>query len=493
MKKLINIITVALVAALFTQSCHSDDSVVASYLNIFRGDDSTAISQLDFNIGSAFTMLGIDCDANWSATSDADWCTLSNHVGYGYTNKRSYVKLSVAKNDGDARTATVTFSSGGTVKTLTITQKGSGADVGDTFQTAFEFVESLTFGYNLYNTLEANPDINESWWNPTSVSDWETGWGQPITTQEEIDSIVAGGVNIIRVPVTWYPHMDADDNVSTEWMDRVEEVVKYVLNTGSYCIINVHHDASARGTRTDGIAWLRADMDEYETTSVRFKKLWTQIANRFKDYDEHLLFEAFNEILDNTDNWGDPTDATAYTAVTKLEQDFVDAVRATGGNNEYRNLVVNPYSAGNSQAKLDGFQAPNDVHSNHILATVHTYDPYGFCNSNKDGNNDWNIYIWDSSCEAEIDALTARVNNRFNDLGLPYIYGEFGALDPDKELGERIKYARYIMGKFVNYETTGIWWDADNSSKSWDGLFNRKTNEWNETEIQSIFVSATQK
>ena len=174
MKKLINIITVALVAALFTQSCHSDDSVVASYLNIFRGDDSTAISQLDFNIGSAFTMLGIDCDANWSATSDADWCTLSNHVGYGYTNKRSYVKLSVAKNDGDARTATVTFSSGGTVKTLTITQKGSGADVGDTFQTAFEFVESLTFGYNLYNTLEANPDINESWWNPTSVSDWDS-------------------------------------------------------------------------------------------------------------------------------------------------------------------------------------------------------------------------------------------------------------------------------------------------------------------------------
>ena len=337
--------------------------------------------------------------------------------------------------------------------------------------------------------MEANPDINESWWNPTSDRDWETSWGQPYTTQEEIDSIVAGGVNVIRVPVTWYPHMDADGNVSDSWMNRVEEVVKYVLNTGSYCILNVHHDASARGSRTDGIAWLRADLDEYDEISPKFKKLWTQIANRFKDYDEHLLFEAFNEILDNTDNWGDPSNPSAYTAITKLEQDFVDVVRASGGNNEYRNLIVNPYSAGSSQAKLNGFQAPNDVHSNHILASIHTYDPYNFCNA----GGEWNIYIWSEDCETELTAMTERVNNRMNDLGLPYLYTEFGALDPDKELGERIKYCRYIMGQFRHYGTTGIWWDADNSAKQWAGLFDRKNSKWNETEIQQIFVDATRR
>lgn len=493
MKKTFNIFSLALVfvTALFMQGCSDNDSVTASHLDIFRGEDSTAISQLDFNIGSAFVMISVDCDADWTAGSDADWCTLSNHAGYGYANKRSFVKLSVNKNTGDARTATVTFSSGSTTRTLTVTQRGAGADPGDTFQTAFEFVESLTFGYNLYNTLESHHDLaaSSSWWHPTSDLDWETAWGQPVTTQEEIDSIVAGGVNVIRVPVTWFPHMDEDGNVKEIWMNRVEEVVDYVLSTGSYCILNVHHDASERGSRTDGAGWLRADMDEYAETSVKFKKLWTQIANRFKSRDEHLLFEAFNEILDKNDNWQDPTDESAYTAITKLEQDFVDAVRATGGNNEFRNLVVNTYSAGSSQAKLDGFQAPTDVHSNHILASIHTYDPYSFCNP----NGEWNIYIWDSSCEAEIDALTLRVNTRMNDLGLPYIYSEFGALDPDKELSDRIKYARYIMGKFQGYGTTGIWWDSDDSSKSWDGLFNRKTNKWNETEILDIFVNATAK
>lgn len=490
MKKIINIFTLALafLAALSIQSCKdSDSAATASHLNLFR--DSVAISQLDFNIGSAFTMIGVDCDADWTASSDADWCILSNHAGYGYTDRWSYVRLSVEKNSGDARTATVTFKSGSTTATLKVTQKGSGSDAGDTFQTAFEFIESLTFGYNLYNTLEANPDINESWWNPTSDRDWETSWGQPYTTQEEIDSIVAGGVNVIRVPVTWYPHMDADGNVSDSWMNRVEEVVKYVLNTGSYCILNVHHDASARGSRTDGIAWLRADLDEYDEISPKFKKLWTQIANRFKDYDEHLLFEAFNEILDNTDNWGDPSNPSAYTAITKLEQDFVDVVRASGGNNEYRNLVVSTYSAGSSQAKLNGFQAPNDVHSNHILAGIHTYDPYNFCNA----GGEWNIYIWSEDCETELTAMTERVNNRMNDLGLPYLYTEFGALDPDKELGERIKYCRYIMGQFRHYGTTGIWWDADNSAKHWAGLFDRQNSKWNETEIQQIFVDATRR
>lgn len=477
MKKAINIFGLALVliSALFMQSCNDDDSAApASYLDIYRQD--VQVSELNFNLGSAFTMLGVHCDADWDASSDADWCTISNHAGYGYedpdkdTKRQSYLKLSVSKNMGDARTAKITFTSGGKTTVLTVNQKGAAADEGDTFETAFEFVENIHFGYNLGNTLDADPEISR-YFRPKSDLDYETSWGQPVTTQEIMDEITGQGFNVVRIPITWFPHMDKNWQCNEVWMNRVQEIVDMVLSKeNTYCIINVQHDASTRGTRTDGAGWLRADMDEYPETSEKFKSLWLQIANRFKDYDQHLLFEAFNEILDKEDTWGDPKDKDAYKAITLLEQDFVNTVRSTGGNNEFRNLIVNTYSAGTSQEKLDNFQIPQDIHNNHLVASLHTYDPYNFCND----NGEYNVLVWSSECEAEIDALTARVNNRFNDLGMPYFYGEFGAIDENKDKGERIKYAKYIMNKFKQYETTGLWWM---------GLFDRKKLDWYDQEI----------
>lgn len=458
---------IAIATCIFT-SCKSDDVPSASKMDVYR--DTEKIDALNFNMGSAFCMIGLDCDQDWDATCPDEWCTISNHAGYGYTDKMSYIKVNVEKNKGEARTTNITFSSGNMSKVLTVSQKGTASDPGDTFESAFEFVENIHYGYNLGNTLDADPQVG-SYFRPKSDLDWETSWGQPVTTQEIIDSLAAKGMNVIRIPVTWFPHMDKQWVCREVWMNRVQEVVDYVINAGCYCILNVQHDTGTRGTRTDGAGWLRADMDEYEASSEKFKSLWTQIATRFKDYDEHLLFEAFNEILDKNDTWGDPTDKDAYKAITLLEQDFVDAVRATGGNNEFRNLVCNTYGAGSTAEKLEKFQAPNDIHSNHILASIHSYDPYNFCNNNSGTGYDYNIYMWDKSCEQEIDDITLRVNNRFNDLGLPYIYGEFGAIDTQKDLGERIKYATYTMSKFKAYGTTGLWWM---------GLFDRKKLTWTE-------------
>lgn len=477
MKKFINIssLVIAVIATLCFQGCKSDDGPSYSNdLHVYR--DSVEVDALNFNMGTAFCMIGVFCESDWEATCPDEWCTISNHAGYGYTNKMSYIKVNVTKNQGDARTTNITFTSGGNTKVITVAQKGTSSDPGDTFQSAFDFVESIHLGYNLGNTLDCDPDVgaSRSWWRPTSDLDWETVWGQPVTTQEIIDSIKAKGFDVVRVPVTWFPHMDKNWNIKEIWINRVQEVVDYVINAGMYCILNVQHDTGARGSRTDGAGWLRADPSEYEASSVKFKSLWTQIANRFKDYDEKLLFEAFNEILDENDTWGDPSNSEAYTVINKLEQDFVDAVRATGGNNEFRNLVCNPYSAGQTAAKLAGFQVPNDIHSNHILASVHCYDPYNFCNDNSGDGYDYNIYSWDSNCEAELDAIGVRVNNRFNDLGIPYIYGEFGAIDEGKDMGERIKYAKYAMSMFKNYGTTGLWWM---------GLVNRSTLVWYEDEI----------
>lgn len=457
----------------------SGDATILTLLN----SDEVQIQELKFSLGAGNYIVGINCDGDWTASTDAEWVTLSNYAGYGFTNKYSYDKISVMKNDGsEARTATVTFSSGSLSQTIAITQKGSGGDPDDPFMTSFELVESLKMGYNLGNTLDANPW--GSWWDPSTktIADWETSWGQPLTTQEIIDAIAEKGFNIIRIPVTWYPHMDENDVVSEEWMARVEEVVNYVLKANCYCILNIQHDNGAANGRTDGGAWLYADMDDYPAITVRYQKLWQQIAERFKNYDDKLIFESFNEILNKSYSWTAPASATdgAYEAINKLQQDFVNVVRATGGNNRYRNLAITTYSAtGTSDVALEALQAPEDPVSNHIYLSIHSYDPYNFCSNNAGKNDDgteydYNQEVFDADCQAVIDGVFTRVSNRASQLGVPFIFGEFGAIDEAKSMAERIKYAKYLKSKFTQYETAGLWWM---------GLFDRNAMKWYESEI----------
>lgn len=496
MRKIIFNSAILLLLAFLAGACSDSDTTKtvdngrrsgdASIMQLLNTADE-AISALNFSLGASSKIIGINCDGDWKATVDADWVTLSNYSGYGFTSKYSYDKITVEKNIGEERTATVTFTSGGMSRTLAITQKGAGGDPGDPFETSFELVENLKVGYNLGNTLDANPWGD--WWDPSTktIADWETSWGQPLTTQEIIDAIAAKGFNIIRVPVTWYPHMDANDNVSEEWMARVETVVKYVLNAGCYCILNIQHDNGAANGRTDGGAWLYADMDDYPTITVRFQKLWKQIAERFKNYDDKLIFESFNEILNKQYSWTAPSSASdgAYQAINKLQQDFVNVVRETGGNNLYRNLAVTTYSATcTNDVAVNAFELPTDKASNHIYLSVHSYDPYNFCNNNSGKNADgseynYNIEVFDADCQAVIDGLFERVSKKASEVGIPFILGEFGAIDEGKAMAERIKYAKYLKTKFAQYETAGLWWM---------GLIDRKTLTWTEDEIATVLV-----
>lgn len=440
----------------------------ATILNISR--DNVAVGDaLTFSMGATSAILGVECDGDWTAeVTDGDWVDVSNHAGYGYFDRLSYLRVNVQKNEGNARSATLTFKSGSLTKTIALSQNGTGTDPGDTFPSSFSTLENFRLGYNLGNTLDSWPV--GSWWDPTTKSptDWEQGWGQPITTPEIIGAIADRGFNIIRVPVTWGPHMDSEGNVDGAWMARVKEVVDMVLNAGCYCILNVQHDTGASET-----AWLIADMDVYLTASPIYKKLWTQIGNTFKEYGDHLLFESFNEILycNNNNGWTPPSAGSAsYEAIRRYHQDFVDAVRATGGNNEYRNLVINPYSASSSQTVLDELVVPKDVHANHLLMSVHSYDPYNFCND----NGEWSILTFNQECMDEIDAVFSRVMKRSSDLGIPAFFGEFGAIDGKKDPGERIKYAQYLAQKFKANGTAGLWWM---------GLIDRPTLTWTEAEI----------
>ena len=172
------------------------------------------------------------------------------------------------------------------------------------WETVQSALKSIHAGWNLANSLDA---VRNDLPYGSKVSDFETGWGQPVTTPEMIHMMKEAGFNAIRVPVTWSQHMDEGGNVRKEWMDRVEQVVKYVLDENMYCIVNVHHD-----TGTDG--WIRADWNTYLGAKDKFRKLWKQIADRFKKYDSKLLFEGYNEILDLKPNWHE-SDADSYKAV----------------------------------------------------------------------------------------------------------------------------------------------------------------------------------
>ena len=221
-----------------------------------------------------------------------------------------------------------------------------------------------------------------------------------------------GGFNSIRVPVTWWQHLDSDDNIDESWMNRVQEVVDYVISEGMYCILNVHHDTGAGTTE-----WLKADIDKYDEYNARFVKIWQQIATRFADYDQHLLFEGYNEMLDKNNQWSNPKESSSYEAVNKFAQSFVNTVRSTGGNNGTRNLIVTTYSASHNDAVLNNFTLPTDNASGHLIAEVHSYDPY-----------DWiNTYgAWNSTCSNEIKNMFTRLNNRFVSKGIPVIIGEYG-------------------------------------------------------------------
>lgn len=172
--------------------------------------------------------------------------------------------------------------------------------------------------------------------------------------------------------------------------------------------------------------------------------------------------------------WVSPVDCTGNEALVIIFDGPV-----TGGNNAYRNLAVTTYAASCDQNALDGFQAPTDIHDNHIYVSLHNYNPYNFCNDNSginpDGTTyDYNIRVFDNDCKAEIDDYMSRTSARFNRLGLPYIFGEFGAIDANKDMGERVKYANYVATQMKKYNTTGLWWM---------GLYDRSTHEWYEEEI----------
>ncbi len=373
------------------------------------------------------------------------------------------------------------------------------------FESATSAVTNMRVGWNLGNTLDSNSGATDNmWiekWSARNPSDYETAWGQPVTTEATIKMFKEAGFNAIRVPVTWYPHMGVQVNdlkwdlsawsptqVDAAWMARVKEIVDYVVNNGMYCIINVHHDTGEAST-----AWMRASVANYNKYKDVYENLWTQIATEFKDYDEHLLFEGYNEMLDTYGSWcfasfaasgqyNAASAADSYKAVNNYAQSFVNAVRATGGNNSYRNLIVNSYGSccgsGNwNQHLLEPLKyldRPTDEASNHIIFQLHYYP------SIKD-------LSWaKTECNTMLGAIKTHLQGK-----APVIFGEWGTANDvvankddfnTQYKQNKVDFARYFVEKCKAAGITTFYWmglsDRDD----------RKNLKWTQPDLKDAII-----
>ena len=325
------------------------------------------------------------------------------------------------------------------------------------FESANDAVKHMKVGWNLGNTLDAH--------NGQRVTDpkvSEIMWGQPVTTPELMQMMKEVGFGAIRVPVTWYPHMDGNNKVDAAWMKRVHEIVDYVISTGMYCILNVHHDTGADSDNTK--SWLKADETVYNQQKARYEYLWQQIAEEFKDYGERLLFESYNEMLDTYNSWCFASFAapgqynasvatSAYNAINSYAQSFVNTVRATGGNNAKRNLIVNTYGACNGsgtwnshlQDPLKQMKLPTDISEGHIIFLVHDYP---------------NVVDL-SSAMKEVDQIFRDLNTYLVQKGAPVVIGEWGTSSGNDYIERRsnvLGFAKYFVEQAKAYNYAPFFW-----------------------------------
>lgn len=415
-------------------------------------------------------------------SGEADWLTFRDGVFKDY--KLTFTITVQGNYTYEARGTTLTVTAEGfEPRSVTVSQAGITPPTGpgtddEGWENAASAVRNIGTGWNLGNTLDANSGSVDNMWieayTSRKTSDYETAWGQPVTQRALIHMFKEAGFGAIRVPVTWYPHMGtvsvsgAKWNMTTwtgydvdpEWMARVKEIVGYVLDEGLYCILNVHHDTGDAST-----AWLRADPTVYEANRERYCSLWTQIATEFADCGQKLLFESFNEMLDAKGSWNSGS-ASALEVINQYNADFVRTVRATGGNNLRRNLVLNTYSASPAATTLAGFKLPEDEVEDHLLAEVHSYSPYRFA-----FDNDNPQMTFDSSCENEVKNIIETINTYLVSKSIPCVIGEYGCTSGRTE-EERSKQAACYVGNAAKYNIACFYWmtlsdGADRSVPKW--------------------------
>ncbi|WP_408071391.1 glycoside hydrolase family 5 protein [Butyrivibrio sp. JL13D10] len=285
------------------------------------------------------------------------------------------------------------------------------------------FINSMGVGYNIGNALDACD------WSTMFTNKYGTGtegiWGNPAITEEFVRTLAARGFGTVRIPVTYMNHIDGNGNIDPAWLARVGQVANWIIANNMYCIVDIHHDTGNSG-------WIKATEDNYNANSAKVASIINQIAVFFNGYGDHLILEGFNEMVDAQCHW-DNAPAESLNVYNRWNQLFVDTVRATGGNNSSRYLLVNTYASTLGPANTSAFNMPNDSVPNRILVGVHNY---------------YDFNSLDASF-ANIDKLRRR--------GYPVVIGEFGATVTANF--DRAAYAAKFISLSRQYGFCPIWWD----------------------------------
>ena len=343
-------------------------------------------------------------------------------------------------------------------------------------------LSQMSPGWNLGNSLEAINGNGGSF----GVSQ-ETLWGNPAADQQLMDSIRAAGFKSIRIPVAWSQYAAADNTIKPFWMKRVTEVVDAARKAGLYVMINVHWDGG----------WLQPVQGNRIVANARLAAFWTQIATNFKDYDDHLLFAGTNEIMVK-DVYSAPTPENC-SVQNSFNQTFVNAVRATGGNNASRWLVVQGYNTNIDNTLLCNTTLPADSAPKKLMMEVHYYDPYDFTLNTNGAIWQWGSIAKDAAHtqtwanEDFTDGQFQKMKSYFVDKGVPVILGEYGAsvrTEYDAPGKYRTYWDQYVTQSAYKHGVVPMYWDNGPTSNHSSGLFNRDSGKQAFPDVITAIIDA---
>ncbi len=348
--------------------------------------------------------------------------------------------------------------------------------------TSLEFARLMGNGINLGNTMEAYGRLALG--TEAEVSAYETYWGMPVTTQEMITGMHEAGYDTLRIPVAWTNMMDYESGnytIGEAYLDRVEEIINYALNEGMYVIVNDHWDGSWWGM------FGSATQETRDKAMEMYISMWTQIAERYKNYSDHLIFEAANEELGNRLNDVDVAkDSGAlsvdecYETVNRINQTFVDTVRGTGGNNESRFLLIAGYNTDITMTCDSRFVMPTDEKNSgnpKLLLSVHYYDPSGYCINTS-------LPSWGSTQDYEEQNEKLAMMTKYTDAGYGIVIGEYGVLieGVDGLKDNTLEYLTNFLANCDYYGYCPVMWDCSN-------MYNRNTCQMIDDEVAGLYLA----
>lgn len=346
--------------------------------------------------------------------------------------------------------------------------------------TALELAKKMGNGINLGNTMEAYG--HGSFAPDSETRQFETLWGQPVTTQEMIDGMKAAGFDSLRIPIAWTNAMDyesGDYTISETYLDRVEEIINYGLNADMYVIINDHWDGGWWGM-------FGSASEETRTKAMdMYTSMWTQIAERYGDYSDKLIFESANEELgdrlndkDIASDSGTLSQNECYEKTNEINQTFVDLIRSTGGNNAQRFLLIAGYNTDIMMTCDDRFKMPTDSAKDKLLLSVHYYTPWDYCGMD-------NVLHWGSVADYDEQNQLFEMLTKFTDKGYGVVIGEYAVLAKGSTpKTDTDKFTSNLLNNCDLYGYVPMLWDCN-------GLYQKTTAKILDETIADIFQSAS--